>query len=94
MPADDTSDVAALFARLKEELHAAGPRGSDVPPAQVRLSIRDSFTGPTGLTPAQVADRVLDAIRARRFWIITHAGERPVFEARVDGILADFPTVQ
>ena len=39
--ADDTSDVAALFARLKEELHAAGPRGTDVPPAQVRLSIRD-----------------------------------------------------
>ena len=39
--ADDTSDVAALFAQLKEELHAAGPRGADVPPAQVRLSIRD-----------------------------------------------------
>jgi hypothetical protein len=38
---DDTSEVAALFARLKEELHAAGPRGTDVPPAQVRLSIRD-----------------------------------------------------
>jgi len=59
----------------------------------VRLAIRDSFTGPTGLTPALVADRVLDAIRARRFWIITHAGERPVFEARVEGILGDFPTV-
>jgi hypothetical protein len=39
--ADDTSDVSALFARLKEELHAAGPRGTDVPPAHVRLSIRD-----------------------------------------------------
>ena len=39
--ADDTSDVAALFARLKEELHAAGQRGADVPQAQVRLSIRD-----------------------------------------------------
>ena len=36
-----TSDVAALFAQLKEELHAAGPRGADVPPAQVRLSVRD-----------------------------------------------------
>jgi hypothetical protein len=39
--ADDTEDVAALFARLKEELHAAGPRDPNVPPAQVRLSIRD-----------------------------------------------------
>jgi NAD(P)-dependent dehydrogenase (short-subunit alcohol dehydrogenase family) len=57
----------------------------------VRLSIRDSFTGPTGLTPAQVADRVLEAIRARRFWIITHAGERPAVEARFTEILANFP---
>jgi NAD(P)-dependent dehydrogenase (short-subunit alcohol dehydrogenase family) len=57
----------------------------------VRLAIRDSFTGPSGLTPAQVAERVLDAIRAKRFWIITHAGERPVFEARVTDILANFP---
>jgi hypothetical protein len=38
---EETTDVAALFARLKEEIHAAGPRGSDVPPAQVRLSVRD-----------------------------------------------------
>jgi NAD(P)-dependent dehydrogenase (short-subunit alcohol dehydrogenase family) len=57
----------------------------------VRLSIRESFTGPSGLTPAQVADRVLEAVRARRFWIITHAGERPVVEARFTEILANFP---
>jgi NAD(P)-dependent dehydrogenase (short-subunit alcohol dehydrogenase family) len=57
----------------------------------VRLSIRESFTGPTGLTPAAVADRVLDAIRARRFWVITHAGERPIVEARVTEMLANFP---
>ena len=35
------SDVAALFAKLKEELRGAGPRAGDVPPAQVRLSVRD-----------------------------------------------------
>jgi NAD(P)-dependent dehydrogenase (short-subunit alcohol dehydrogenase family) len=57
----------------------------------VRLAIRDSFTGPSGLTPAQVAERVLAAIRARQFWIITHPGERPVFEARVNDILAHYP---
>jgi NAD(P)-dependent dehydrogenase (short-subunit alcohol dehydrogenase family) len=57
----------------------------------VRLSIRDSFTGPTGLTPAEVATRVLAAIRAGRFWIITHPGERPAVEARVAGMLADYP---
>ena len=38
---EETTDVAALFARLKEEIHAAGPRGSGVTPAQVRLSVRD-----------------------------------------------------
>ena len=57
----------------------------------VRLSIRDSFTGPTGLTPAEVATRVLAAIPAGRFWIITHPGERPAVEARVAGMLADYP---
>jgi hypothetical protein len=37
----EETDVAALFARLKEELRAAGPRGDGVTPAQVRLSVRD-----------------------------------------------------
>jgi hypothetical protein len=38
---DEPTDVAALCARLKEELRAAGPRGVDVPPEHVRLSVRD-----------------------------------------------------
>jgi hypothetical protein len=53
--------------------------------------IRDGFTGPTGMPPAQVAARVLEAIGNREFWIITHPGEFPTVEARVDGILAAFP---
>jgi len=57
----------------------------------VRLAIRDSFTGPSGLTPVEVAGRVLAAIRAGQFWIITHPGERPVVEGRVAGMLADYP---
>jgi len=57
----------------------------------VRLSIRESFTGPDGLPPEQVATRVLDAINTGRFWIITHPGERAVIEARFAGILADYP---
>ncbi len=57
----------------------------------VRLMIRDSFTGPTGLTPMQVAERVLDAIRSRRFWIITHDSELPVLETRLNEMLANFP---
>ena len=57
----------------------------------VRLMIREGFTGPTGLTPAQVAGRVLEAIRNGEFWIITHPGEAPTVEARFAGILEGFP---
>jgi hypothetical protein len=37
----EETDVAALFARLKEEIRAAGPRSDGVTPSQVRLSVRD-----------------------------------------------------
>jgi hypothetical protein len=37
---EEQADVAAIFARLKEEVRAAGPRTA-VTPAQVRLSVRD-----------------------------------------------------
>ena len=57
----------------------------------VRLMIRDGFTGPTGLTPTQVATRVLAAIRNREFWIITHNDLLATVETRFDGILAGFP---
>jgi NAD(P)-dependent dehydrogenase (short-subunit alcohol dehydrogenase family) len=57
----------------------------------VRLMIREGFTGPTGLKPAQVAARVLEAIHNGEFWIITHPGEAPTVEARFAGILAGFP---
>jgi hypothetical protein len=57
----------------------------------VRLSIKDSFTGPTGLEPAQVAARVLEAIRNGEFWIVTHPGEGPTVEARAKAIVGAFP---
>ena len=38
---EETTDVAALFARLKEEVRASGPRRAGTTPAQVRLSARD-----------------------------------------------------
>jgi NAD(P)-dependent dehydrogenase (short-subunit alcohol dehydrogenase family) len=57
----------------------------------VRLAIRDSFTGPTGLTPGQVAERTLEAIRTGEFWIITHPGEGSLVDARFTDVLAQFP---
>jgi hypothetical protein len=53
--------------------------------------IRDGFTGPDGQTPQQVATRVLDAIRNREFWILTHRDLAPTVETRFAGILAAFP---
>ena len=38
---EERTDVAAVFERVKEEVRAAGPRVTDVTPAQVRLSVRD-----------------------------------------------------
>ena len=58
----------------------------------VRLMIRDSFTGPTGKTPDEVAAIVLDAIRNQRFWIITHPDENEAARTRVSNMLASFPT--
>jgi NAD(P)-dependent dehydrogenase (short-subunit alcohol dehydrogenase family) len=57
----------------------------------VRLAIRDQFTGPDGLTPAQVAARTLEAIRSGRFWILTHPGERAAVETRFANALSAFP---
>jgi hypothetical protein len=39
--AEQGTDVAALYERLKQEVRAAGPRAADVTPAQIRLSTRD-----------------------------------------------------
>jgi hypothetical protein len=39
--AEEQTDVAALFERLKDEVRAGGPAGPEVTPAQVRISVRD-----------------------------------------------------
>lgn len=57
----------------------------------VRVAIRDSFTGPDGQHPSQVARRVIEAVRAGEFWIITHPSERPLVETRFAGILGAYP---
>jgi hypothetical protein len=38
---EETTEVGLLFQRLKDEVRAAGPRSEDLPPAHVRLSVRD-----------------------------------------------------
>jgi NAD(P)-dependent dehydrogenase (short-subunit alcohol dehydrogenase family) len=57
----------------------------------VRLAIKGQFTGPDGQPPSRVARRVLEAVRAGEFWIITHPSERPAMETRVAGIMDAYP---
>ena len=42
------------------------------------------------MSPALVGKRVLDAVQAERFWIITHPRERERVDERYEEILADF----
>ena len=58
----------------------------------VRVAIRDSFTGPDGQPPSRVARRVVEAVRAGEFWIITHPTERQLVETRFAGVLAGYPS--
>jgi hypothetical protein len=39
-----------------------------------------------GHTPESVAERVVDAIRAKEFWILTHADWVDVLRRRVEGM--------
>ncbi len=58
----------------------------------MRLAIKSMFTTPEGATPAHVAARTLEAIRAGEFWILPNGGERAIVEARFTEALAAFPT--
>lgn len=56
----------------------------------MRQAVRDSLTGADSLSPETVAAMVLDSVRERRFWIITHPDGMGV-EARFAEILANMP---
>ena len=43
-----------------------------------------------GMTPAEVAARIIDGIRAKRFFIATHAATRPMVEARHAELMASY----
>jgi short-subunit dehydrogenase len=53
----------------------------------IRAFMRDMVD--SGIDPAAVADQVLDAIRTRRFWILTHPGTLATAQKRWDAIARD-----
>jgi NAD(P)-dependent dehydrogenase (short-subunit alcohol dehydrogenase family) len=56
-----------------------------------RLGIKGGFTGPDGKEPEEVAALVVDAVRADRFWVVSHGDLRAAFEQRFADILAATP---
>lgn len=60
---------------------------ADLDAESVRALLQGLVEG--GLDPAEVADRVFDAIRAGRFWILTHATTLPAVRRRWDAIAGD-----
>ena len=42
-----------------------------------------------GLDPADVAELVVDAVRTRRFWILTHPEWKTIVERRVEALVSD-----
>jgi NAD(P)-dependent dehydrogenase (short-subunit alcohol dehydrogenase family) len=40
-----------------------------------------------GMAPSEVADQVADAVRRRRFWVLTHRDVLPIIEAHVAGMV-------
>lgn len=70
---------------------AIGPERRTSDAENWRLGIKAGFTGPDGLEPAVVADKIVDAILFGRFWVITHSELTPVYEARFAEILAASP---
>jgi short-subunit dehydrogenase len=61
---------------------AAAPAGSDEFSAMVRAFIEQ------GASPESIADKVFDAIREERFWILTHPEFDAAIRDRTEGMLA------
>jgi hypothetical protein len=76
-------------------------RPADLAPTAPRLpqveAMRETLRAlvATGLAPERVAELVVDAIRAERFWVLTHGEWAPMLERRMrDVVEGRNPTFQ
>jgi NAD(P)-dependent dehydrogenase (short-subunit alcohol dehydrogenase family) len=53
-----------------------------------RTGLASGFGSAASLTPREVAEQVVDAVRTDRFWVVSHEGYGPPLEARFSEILA------
>ena len=77
-PGGVATQLFAADRNLPEEL-----RGRVTPPVRERREVER-------MDPRAVGDRVLEAVRANRFWIITHPERRDTIAKRAAGLLAAF----
>lgn len=66
--------------KLRAEKHGGGAEGASPMDAVIAQ----------GSDPAELGDQVVDAVKAGEFYILTHPGLRPAFDARFSAILAGF----
>jgi NAD(P)-dependent dehydrogenase (short-subunit alcohol dehydrogenase family) len=73
--------------RNRPTASAAGAAARTPEEAALEQAVRQLLA--TGLPPTQVAAQVVDAIRARRFYILTHPEWKGLIRARLEDILAE-----
>jgi NAD(P)-dependent dehydrogenase (short-subunit alcohol dehydrogenase family) len=64
------------------------PQDRTSPEAEIRRKLVESMLA-SGLDPRRVGELVLDAIRAERFWILTHPQWKSMIRHRLDNILEE-----
>ncbi len=82
----DTHITQGALARFAAESGGAAP---DAPVAKAAAHVIEVLR--QGMTPAEVAARTFDAIRARQFYIITHPEVKERARQRVDNIIREQP---
>ncbi len=64
------------------------PQDRTSPEAEIRRKLLESMHA-SGLDPRSVGDLVLDAIRAERFWILTHPQWKSMIRHRMENVLEE-----
>ncbi len=77
----------ALLQNPQSRPGSVGPQ-SDTAEGREFVRASGAYLATTGKDPADIADLVVDAIRANRFWILTHPEWGEVLRRRVDAISA------
>jgi short-subunit dehydrogenase len=77
------TNIATSYRNRPVHLGGSLPENEGGPMAEV---VAQLLAG--GMAPSEVADHVADAVRRRRFWILTHSEMLPVIEGQTSALAA------